>query len=782
MQSNDQALEYPDLISIIIPIYNTGVYLRETLDSCLNQLYKNIEIMAMDDHSNDPETLAILDEYALKDSRVKVHHLPENHGVSYGRNLGVDLCHGKYFCFLDHDDLLSEDCVGRLREAILQYDCDMAECTFKIFADPDYQKNSDDYRLMYLDNEEQSKEHLDVALYTRRDVLKQNCICKLTKLCWAKLLNTEKYRKAGLRFADVRYGEDIDWTIRVILSFDKYVSIRFIGLYYRLHAGAGSSAGSVPFFRGMCESWKRVYDQFTQDPKLQSYVPLVVQAFQDYSFYNYQFILNSKPEDKAAAVRYFLDSYRYVGVDIEKASKAHCFDFISAQYWVGLAQRLVTSQDQLLVFSLTSFYDPDSPELCAYLSLFSQLAHSQFRVIALSSNRNSKDQVMPQLDKIKQEAAKLRYFEDLHCSKLEVFKAPFNGVEHYVFERPSQITTTDLEELFFKVLNHNNIKAIALIGQDPFTLALGKAISNLGIPLISLRLNQELSYQERSTSITQSLIASKIVEPSQGQVSEQVPVPEQVSEHTSCPSLSLVQDFAVSPTHDMQIYQSEPWAKLTTSLACMGYVLPDYKQEDYELEQRKFITFLHPTCEQGLAIVLKLMLEIKQRYPQQQFMLVQNQANDLVKQLQRIHDTQGQGFLALKPDLSNLKIMAYPQDFSEVWKKSKVLLQFAPAHFNLHALSLEALYNEVPVIATKVGGEAPLGMFNLQVPKETQQNVTCMPDTVSIQPYVEALQNILKLSPEELKARCTKMLEAYQKANVFAKWSNMFKSIMEQEL
>ena len=92
------------LISIIVPVYNVEKYLRECLDSIINQTYKNIEIILVDDGSTDGSG-AICDEYALIDNRISVLHI-SNGGVSNARNLGIDNAHGEYIMFVDADDII----------------------------------------------------------------------------------------------------------------------------------------------------------------------------------------------------------------------------------------------------------------------------------------------------------------------------------------------------------------------------------------------------------------------------------------------------------------------------------------------------------------------------------------------------------------------------------------------------------------------------------------------------------------------------------------------------
>ena len=89
-------------VSVVIPVYKVEPWIRECLDSLVNQTLKEIEIICVDDGSPD-NSGAILDEYAQKDKRIKVIH-QENGGVQKARNAGLDVAKGEYIALLDSDD------------------------------------------------------------------------------------------------------------------------------------------------------------------------------------------------------------------------------------------------------------------------------------------------------------------------------------------------------------------------------------------------------------------------------------------------------------------------------------------------------------------------------------------------------------------------------------------------------------------------------------------------------------------------------------------------------
>lgn len=117
-----------ELISVIIPVYEVEQYLRRCVDSVINQTYKNLEIILVDDGSPD-NCGKICDEYAVKDSRIKVIH-KENGGLSSARNAGIDVAQGAYLSFVDSDDYINEQFIERLYDLLKEYDADIAQCDY----------------------------------------------------------------------------------------------------------------------------------------------------------------------------------------------------------------------------------------------------------------------------------------------------------------------------------------------------------------------------------------------------------------------------------------------------------------------------------------------------------------------------------------------------------------------------------------------------------------------------------------------------------------------------
>jgi len=112
-------------VSIIIPVYNCKKYVGKSIQSALNQTYKNGEIIVVDDGSTDGSG-EICEEYAKKAANIRVIH-QENKGLGETRNVGISCATGDYLTYLDSDDYIALDCIERVVEAAEKYKVDMVE-------------------------------------------------------------------------------------------------------------------------------------------------------------------------------------------------------------------------------------------------------------------------------------------------------------------------------------------------------------------------------------------------------------------------------------------------------------------------------------------------------------------------------------------------------------------------------------------------------------------------------------------------------------------------------
>lgn len=191
-------------ISIIIPIYNVDKYLDKCLDTIINQTYKNLEIILINDGSTD-NSLNICKTYAKKDERIIILN-KENEGVSISRNKGIKIATGKYVVFMDADDYVASNHVEHLYNCMIENNVDLViSNAIDIKEDGTIVKN---------------KKNSDL-LMTRDE-----CLCELLTeknfyhVCWGNLYKKE-FLEECLFNSNYRIAEDLDFLYTYISKTKK---------------------------------------------------------------------------------------------------------------------------------------------------------------------------------------------------------------------------------------------------------------------------------------------------------------------------------------------------------------------------------------------------------------------------------------------------------------------------------------------------------------------------------------------------------------------------------
>ena len=211
------------LVSIIVPVYKVEQYLKRCMDSVLNQTYKNIEIILVNDGSPD-NCPALCDKYAKIDSRVRVIH-KENGGLSSARNVALDSVKGDYIFFVDSDDWLALDTLEVLNE-YLEKDYDMIS-----------------FQRTYLTEEkvvekgEKNPKDMDVSQYIDASFLGRYDFFVTTKIFKAEVFN-------NVRFLEGRNYEDLEIMHRLFLNTEKVVGLDYF-LYYYWKGNEGAITNTI---------------------------------------------------------------------------------------------------------------------------------------------------------------------------------------------------------------------------------------------------------------------------------------------------------------------------------------------------------------------------------------------------------------------------------------------------------------------------------------------------------------------------------------------------------
>ena len=224
-------------ISVIVPVYNTELYLTECLDSLANQTLKDIEIICIDDGSTD-NSLQILNSYSKKDVRFKTIH-KENGGVVSARITGLELAESEFVCFVDSDDWIELDMLEVLYKSI--GDLDLVSCGFYRYLSEDrVVEMSDNYDEGIYDTPQKINFVLEKMIYD----LDTHILQSLTVANWNKLFRKEMALNVMNEIdREIFYGEDAVFLYKYIL---KCKSLRIIKkCYYHYRYREGSVVRSV---------------------------------------------------------------------------------------------------------------------------------------------------------------------------------------------------------------------------------------------------------------------------------------------------------------------------------------------------------------------------------------------------------------------------------------------------------------------------------------------------------------------------------------------------------
>ena len=177
------------LISVIVPIYQVEAYLEECLDSILNQTYRQLEIILIDDGSPD-RCGDICDRYASQDSRIQVIH-QTNQGLSAARNAGMDIATGEYISFIDSDDYIAPHFYEKLLEGFKEHpEAKVTAC--QVF------KNEDGKITPLICNRRHQFPTIHTSLWCQDAILGKTYVNVWNKLYQAELLKEIRFRKGRI--------------------------------------------------------------------------------------------------------------------------------------------------------------------------------------------------------------------------------------------------------------------------------------------------------------------------------------------------------------------------------------------------------------------------------------------------------------------------------------------------------------------------------------------------------------------------------------------------------
>ena len=201
------------MISVIVPVYKVEPYLRQCVDSILDQSYEDLEVLLIDDGSPD-NCSEICDEYARLDARVRIFHT-ENRGLSAARNYGLQQAQGEFIGFVDSDDWIEPDMFMNLLQRMEEAGADIGACGY-------WEENG------------ASKDihQFDEASYTTSEALNALLAERINNNVWNKLYRRELFQ--NIRFPDGKNYEDIAVIHSLLYSTKRVTVISTPEYHYRV--------------------------------------------------------------------------------------------------------------------------------------------------------------------------------------------------------------------------------------------------------------------------------------------------------------------------------------------------------------------------------------------------------------------------------------------------------------------------------------------------------------------------------------------------------------------
>lgn len=206
-------------VSIIVPVYNVEPYLEKCLDSIINQTFKNIEIICIDDCSTD-NSLKILENYALKDARIKVIKNKKNSGAAISRNYGLDLANAEYIYFMDSDDWIDKGYIKELLLNIKKSGCDIAFNSTILYA---YENKTAQFFTNQIKNIPKNG----------KIITDKNNIMSLPCMAWCRLYKKSFLNKNNIKWLDIPVANDLVFHYISEIYTDKIWVYSGLPYYYR---------------------------------------------------------------------------------------------------------------------------------------------------------------------------------------------------------------------------------------------------------------------------------------------------------------------------------------------------------------------------------------------------------------------------------------------------------------------------------------------------------------------------------------------------------------------
>lgn len=306
-------------VSVIIPIYNVEEYIQNCLESIVNQTFKDIEILCVDDASTD-KSVNVVTNYMKNDDRIKLIRLSLNSGPGVARNTALAVSEGEYISFIDPDDYVERDYIENLYDTALKYDSDMVFTSniytvSYIIIKPYYHNRIKKWKIKFKNAWREGISYFNVNTPEKENTPEYPLVT-----FWNKIYKSDFLKKNDITISSCRIGEDVEFFYKVLASSPK-ISYNNDSKYYyvqRKNSSSDNVKNGGVYSNSSLQVFKSVFEYYKKNR---------AELLKDCNYYNFKSFLHTFDSYKSSnKSEFYKESHELMkSLDVEIDKDKHPF-------------------------------------------------------------------------------------------------------------------------------------------------------------------------------------------------------------------------------------------------------------------------------------------------------------------------------------------------------------------------------------------------------------------------------------------------------------------------
>lgn len=332
-------------VSIIVPFHNVGNYISKCLSTLIYQTLDDIEIICIDDSSDD-DSLDIVKAYAQNDTRIKILHTPGFSGQSTARNIGLEIASGEYIGFVDADDWIELDMFEKMYNAAKNAGSDITMCKAQLYDDKEQTFYTDDYYSLKV------LERFGCSCFSPSDTKDE--ILKINVVVWNKIYKKDFLQDINAKFQNGFIYEDLPFFFETYLKAKKINIVREDLYYYRQNRTFSTMQNSDKKVYDRIPMVERTYNILKQWEFFEGKKPEIINWIVDDIFHRYTLLEDKYYEDYYARMKEFFLKIELTQDDWENLKTSYCYDEFKnirersyLQFWNFLIEKYKSSNKRI---------------------------------------------------------------------------------------------------------------------------------------------------------------------------------------------------------------------------------------------------------------------------------------------------------------------------------------------------------------------------------------------------------------------------------------------------